>query len=172
MRYLVIMGEREIPVEVIRRSPGRYSVRVDGRDREVESRGHGTAKVLTVDGRDFETMVVQESGAEHDRAATLRAVHVRGRTYSVRLEDPLRRGERSGPLQQEGRVEVCSVMPGRVSAVLVREGEEVVAGQGLIVVEAMKMENEIRAPKAGRIVAVDVRTGETVEARAVLISLE
>ena len=172
MRYLAIVGEREIPVEVIRKGPGRYSVRIAGRDREVESRGREISKVLTVDGRDFETTVVQESGAGRSRAATLRTVHVGGRTYAVRLEDPLRRGEGSGTLRQEGRIDVCSIMPGRVTALLVREGEEVAAGQGLVVVEAMKMENEIPAPRAGRVVAVDVRNGEPVEAGAVLISLE
>ena len=172
MRYLAIVGEREIPVEVIRRGPGRYSVRIDGRERQVESRGGGASKVLTVDGQDFETTVVQEGGAGRGRAAAPRTVHVGGRTYPVRLEDPLRRGERAGALHQEGRIDVCSIMPGRVSAVLVREGEEVAAGQGVAVVEAMKMENEIPAPRAGRIVAIGVRTGETIEAGAVLISME
>ncbi len=172
MRYLAIVGEREIPVEVIRRGPGRYSVRIGGRDRQVESRGRGASKLLTVDGRDIETTVVQESGAGRGRAAATRVVHVGGRTYPVRLEDPLRRGERAGALHREGRIDVCSIMPGRVTALLVREGEEVTAGQGVAVVEAMKMENEIPAPRAGRVVAVNVRTGETVEAGALLISIE
>ncbi|MEE9292930.1 MAG: biotin/lipoyl-containing protein, partial [Acidobacteriota bacterium] len=104
--------------------------------------------------------------------AATRVVHVGGRTYPVRLEDPLRRGERAGALHREGRIDVCSIMPGRVTALLVREGEEVTAGQGVAVVEAMKMENEIPAPRAGRVVAVNVRTGETVEAGALLISIE
>ena len=125
MRYLAIVGEREIPVEVIRRGPGRYSVRIDGRERQIESRGGGASKVLTVDGQDFETTVVQESGAGRGRSAAPRTVHVGRRTYSVRLEDPLTRGERAGALQQEGRIDVCSIMPGRVTALLVREGEEV-----------------------------------------------
>ncbi len=80
MRYLAIVGEREIPVEVIRRGPGRYSVRIDGRERQVESRGGGASKVLTVDGQDFETTVVQDGGAGRGRAAAPRTVHGGGRT--------------------------------------------------------------------------------------------
>ena len=118
MRYLAIVGEREIPVEVIRRGPGRYSVRIDGRERQVESRGRGASKVLTVDDQDFETTVVQEGGAGRGRSAAPQTVHVGGRTYPVRLEDPLRRGERAGALHQEGRIDVCSIMPGRVTALL------------------------------------------------------
>jgi biotin carboxyl carrier protein len=63
-------------------------------------------------------------------------------------------------------------MPGRIVAVLVAAGQEVVAGQGLIVVEAMKMENEMTAPRAGKIAALPARAGETVEAGAILVTLE
>ena len=59
-------------------------------------------------------------------------------------------------------------MPGRVVRVLVAAGADVAAGQGLVVVEAMKMENELRAPRAGRVAEVAVREGEAVDAGALL----
>jgi biotin carboxyl carrier protein len=59
-------------------------------------------------------------------------------------------------------------MPGRVVRVLEAAGAEVVAGQGLVVIEAMKMENEIRAPRPGRVHEVAVREGQVVEAGALL----
>jgi pyruvate carboxylase subunit B len=62
-------------------------------------------------------------------------------------------------------------MPGRVVKVLVAPGDRVAAGQGLVVVEAMKMENEIRARHAGTVTEVRVREGEPVEARAVLVTI-
>jgi biotin carboxyl carrier protein len=63
-------------------------------------------------------------------------------------------------------------MPGKVVRVLVKPGETVAAGQGLLVVEAMKMQNEMRAPKAGRVVAVPAGEGATVAAGAVLATIE
>jgi biotin carboxyl carrier protein len=60
-------------------------------------------------------------------------------------------------------------MPGRVVKMLVTPGEAVVARQGLVVVEAMKMENELRAPRAGTITEIKVREGASVEANVVLV---
>jgi biotin carboxyl carrier protein len=63
-------------------------------------------------------------------------------------------------------------MPGKLVRVLVEAGQTVSAGQGLVVVEAMKMENELRAPRAGRVLQVAAREGQTVETGALLVSLE
>jgi biotin carboxyl carrier protein len=63
-------------------------------------------------------------------------------------------------------------MPGKVARVLVSEGDTVVENQGLVVIEAMKMENEIGAPRAGRIAAVNVEPGRTVEAGTTLVVIE
>jgi biotin carboxyl carrier protein len=59
-------------------------------------------------------------------------------------------------------------MPGKVVRVLVEKGQEVKAGASLVVVEAMKMENELRAPRAGRVVELPVREGQAVESGALL----
>jgi biotin carboxyl carrier protein len=63
-------------------------------------------------------------------------------------------------------------MPGKLVRVLVSAGEDVGAGQGLVVMEAMKMENEIRAPRAGRVKEAPVREGQAVEMGALLVLLE
>jgi biotin carboxyl carrier protein len=63
-------------------------------------------------------------------------------------------------------------MPGRVVKLLVRVGDEVGARQGVVVVEAMKMENELRAPRDGRVVEVRVTEGASVDANAVLVVIE
>ena len=67
---------------------------------------------------------------------------------------------------------VAAPMPGRVVKVLVKSGETVAARQPLVIVEAMKMENELRAPRAGTVAEVRVREGQSVEANAVLVVLE
>ena len=65
-----------------------------------------------------------------------------------------------------------AIMPGRITTLLVKEGQEVRSGQGVLVVEAMKMENELLAPKEGRVTRIRVRPGETVEAGAGLFTVE
>jgi biotin carboxyl carrier protein len=63
-------------------------------------------------------------------------------------------------------------MPGKIVRILASLGQEVAAGQGLVVLEAMKMENELRAPRAGRVREFGVREGQTVEAGALLVVME
>ncbi len=71
-----------------------------------------------------------------------------------------------------GEQSIVAPMPGRVVRVLVAPGDEVAARQGIVVVEAMKMENELRAPKAGRVKEVSVSAGTSVEAGRVLVIIE
>ncbi|MGC2443154.1 biotin/lipoyl-containing protein, partial [Candidatus Binatus sp.] len=67
---------------------------------------------------------------------------------------------------------IKSAMPGRVVSVLVAAGDEVKAEQGIIVVEAMKMENEVKSPKAGKVVEVKVVAGQAVEKGQLMIVIE
>jgi biotin carboxyl carrier protein len=74
--------------------------------------------------------------------------------------------------QRDGDQPVTAPMPGRVVRVLVAAGDEVAAGQGLVVVEAMKMENELRAPKTGKVKDVNFSAGTPVDAGKVLVVIE
>ena len=78
------------------------------------------------------------------------------------------RGRHHGALQAEGRQQVLAPMPGKIVRLLVQAGEKVKAGQGLMVVEAMKMQNEIRSPKSGSVERVLVKEGQPVNAGEVL----
>lgn len=82
-----------------------------------------------------------------------------------------RRGT-AGSTAAAGELRVNAPMPGRVLRVLVKPGDEVAARQGLVVVEAMKMENEIVAAKAGRVKEVAVTDGQSVEAGRLLVVVE
>jgi biotin carboxyl carrier protein len=108
------------------------------------------------------------------------SVEARGDTYYVRhgaaellvtLSDPSRQAREAGA-GAEGPENILSMMPGKVVRVMIAEGDEVAAGQGLVVVEAMKMENEIAATKPGRVSAIHVEAGQTVEGGAVLMVIE
>ena len=82
------------------------------------------------------------------------------------------RAAADGGTHAHGDATVVAPMPGRVVRVLVAVGDEVAAKQGLVVVEAMKMENELRSPKAGRVKDVSVTAGDSVEAGRVLLVVE
>jgi biotin carboxyl carrier protein len=104
-----------------------------------------------------------------------RIVHVNGHAIPVTIVDPrarLTRRPGSASTAGSGPRSIVSPMPGRIVKVLVKVGDMVAAHQGLVVVEAMKMENELRAPRAGRVAAVKVVDGMSVEAHAVLIVME
>jgi biotin carboxyl carrier protein len=73
---------------------------------------------------------------------------------------------------KDGPVKISAAMPGRVIRVLVEEGDAVQTGQGIVVVEAMKMQNEMKSPRAGRVSAVRVKPGATVSAGELLALIE
>jgi biotin carboxyl carrier protein len=85
------------------------------------------------------------------------------------LREKARRG--AGAAAHGGPTEVRAIIPGRVVAVSVAPGDEVVAGQQLLVVEAMKMQNELRAPRAGTVASVATGTGRTIEVGDLLLVL-
>ena len=99
-------------------------------------------------------------------------VNKNGRTILVEIFDPraLRGRGRGGSAQ--GRQNVTAPMPGKVIRVLVAAGDAVEAGQGLVAVEAMKMQNEMKSPKAGRVAEMKTKEGAAVTAGDVLVVVE
>lgn len=99
-------------------------------------------------------------------------IQVNGRAFRVEVFDPRAMRSRGQAGAGEGRIEIAAMMPGKVVRVLVTEGDEVEAGAGLVVVEAMKMQNEMKSPKAGRVVTVKTKADATVAAGEVLLVIE
>jgi biotin carboxyl carrier protein len=97
---------------------------------------------------------------------------VNGRAFAVEVFDPREMRARSSAGAGEGRQNIVAMMPGKVVRVLVAKGDAVEAGQGLIVVEAMKMQNEMKSPKAGRVIEVKTKADATVAAGEVLMVIE
>lgn len=119
---------------------------------------------ILLDGQSFE---VKLEPAEDGYYA-----NVDGRRYRVQIRDPRRLPRTRASLSTEGRRKVSSPMPGKVLRLLVGEGDPVEAGQGLLVVEAMKMQNEIRSPKAGRVVSLRAAPGAAVSGGETLAEVE
>lgn len=101
------------------------------------------------------------------------AVIIDGRRYAFEVDDPRSlAGRRRAGGGAAGPRPVKSPMPGRVVRLLVEQGDEVDEHQGVIVIEAMKMQNELKAPKAGRVASIAVGVGDTVGAGEVLVVVE
>ena len=114
-----------------------------------------------------------EAGRQFRCVADGDSVVVDGRRVEFVVADPRSlAGRRGGGSGAEGPRAVKAPMPGRVVRVLVAVGDEVAELQGLVVLEAMKMQNELKAPKAGRVVKVGVSVGDTVEAGSLLVVVE
>jgi biotin carboxyl carrier protein len=93
--------------------------------------------------------------------------------FTAEIQDPRAwQGRRHGAIEAEGRQQVVAPMPGKVVRLLVNAGDQVEAGQGLVVVEAMKMQNEIRSPKKGKVERLHVKEGQAVNAGEVLASVD
>ncbi len=167
----------EIELEGTRRSvsiepsgQGRFLVRIAGEPRTVAAeRTSEFGLRLTLD---------EASGASREVTVTPGPsngevlVGLEGRMIAVSVDGRRRRATADGGRHAAGEQAIVAPMPGRVVRVLLRAGDEVAARQSVVVVEAMKMENELRSPKAGRIKEIAVAPGALVEAGRVLVVVE
>lgn len=143
---------------VVRAADGKADTRIDAI--EVAPNTYS----IIVNGRAFEAIVTP--------AAEGVLVRCNGREFHATVADPRAwRGGRGAVFGAEGKKQVTAPMPGKVVRVLVKPGDKVEDGQGLVVVEAMKMQNEIRAPKAGTIEGVFVVEGQAVAAGEALATI-
>ena len=168
------VGDRVRTVNVVRKG-AMLHVTLDGRTHVVDARrvsdsalsmlvqnGHDTRAVRSVD-------VAFGTRLEGDLD-----VHILGRAIPVEIRQggSFGRQKKEGPGGSgAGPLRVTAPMPGKIVRVLVKPGDLVKAKQGLVVVEAMKMENELRAPKSGTIKEVAVTAGMSVEAGRVLVTV-
>jgi biotin carboxyl carrier protein len=97
---------------------------------------------------------------------------INGKRYAVEVRDPRNARRSLRNALGSGRQNVASPMPGKVIRVLVKEGDSVEAGQGLVVVEAMKMQNEMKASRPAHVVSVLAKAGDTIGAGDTLVVLE
>ena len=98
---------------------------------------------------------------------------LRGVTHDIRLVDPKRlRSAEASAQDDTGSVEIVAKMPGKVVRVLTEVGSQVETGTGIVVVEAMKMQNEMKSTKAGKVISISATPGATVNAGEVLAVVE
>ena len=167
MAFIGKLGDQTFTVTSKKPVKSVYRVSVDGNEFIVDGKKTGrTNYSLIVDNRSFEIEV--------DNTDDEYRVLVDGRNYHINLVDErrVRVGGAQAGLELQGRQKVVVPMPGKILAVLVAEGDQVEKGQGLVIVEAMKMENEVHSPIAGEVKEIKVKPGDTVEGGAVLLIVE
>ena len=164
MKFIAREGDAEFPVEVTRHGSG-YRVCIGDRcfDADFVNVGPYVRSLRLEDGTQF-SLVHHAEGTNHE-------ITLGGVTVNVELIDPLAARRKRREDEMGGGGVVKALMPGRVVRVLVKKGEEVTKGQGLLILEAMKMENEIQAPTAGIVDELFVDPGQTVESGADLVHI-
>ena len=152
----------------IRDEGERVFAELDGRAYELQAHESGDGFLLTYGGLVFNCRV--EKRPESGKAIEI----IVGTTpFLVTLTDPKRlRSAASAGAQGEAAARIIAPMPGKVVRVMVEAGAIVAAGDGIMVVEAMKMQNEIKAPKAGTVITLNTQTGATVNGGDVLAVIE
>jgi biotin carboxyl carrier protein len=163
-----------------------YEITVDGKPHRLEIEKAENAWMCLLDGqeirvdailarRDVLSLLVDGRSYEVKREQTATDLHlwVGSTRYGVEVRDPRSlRSRRDGAGDEKGPKKIVASMPGRVVRLLVGEGAEVEAGQGIVVVEAMKMQNEIKSPKKGVVQKLMATPGATVNAGDVLAIVE
>jgi pyruvate carboxylase subunit B len=156
MRYIVTADEGQEHEVTIERAG---EIVVNGKLHRVDLQpiDDGAIHSLLLDDRSFEVFVERREGVYY--------VLTGGNRYALNVDDEHMRAVRSlssEPHQAHGETVVSAPMPGLVVQVMVEVGQDITAGQGLMILEAMKMENEIRTPREGRVKAVMVKQGDAV----------
>ena len=126
---------------------------------------------ILVGGQSYEARVAPAADSQPGQPESW-VVSIAEYDFQVCVRDPRARRFAGQAAAHEGPLDVLAPMPGKIVRVLVGPDQEVVQNQGLVVIEAMKMQNELRAPRAGRITQVHVKEGIGIEAGARLLRLE
>ncbi len=138
------LPDRSGSASIVEVEPGVFSVLMDGVSYLAQARGTGASVTVDVDGSVFD----------------------------IEITDPRAPRRKTGAPAGEGRQTIVAPMPGKIVRLLVSEGDTVEPGQGIVVIEAMKMQNELKALRAGVVTALSVAEGATVSAGEVLASIE
>jgi biotin carboxyl carrier protein len=172
MLYVAVVQGVERQVEIVSQGADTFILYIDGQRLEVNARQLDafTLSVVTAEQEAYCAELQVDSTTQEITAATVKGHVVPVAVYNLRRQ-ALRQAQQS-VAAHDGPQTIASPMPGKVVAVLVAEGDQVESGQGLVVVEAMKMENELRAPKAGTVRQLRAELGAAVDSGATLCVVE
>lgn len=163
MKYVTTIDDKDFEIEVV----DERHIRIGDRLLEVDFESVSGQPVfsLILDGKSYESFVYQ---GEEDWDVLLR-----GRQYQAKVVDEREKRLKAaaGGAVEEGEFHLKAPMPGLVVAILIEEGQEVKKGQVMLILESMKMQNELKAPRDGVMGRVRVKAGESVEQRQALLTV-
>jgi len=164
MKYVTSIGEREFLIEII----DERNIIVDGTPVEVDFDAVSDQPVysLLVDGQSYEAYVYPSDEGWQ--------VLLHGTLYPVSVEDEREKRLRAAlgsPVVDREEYHLRAPMPGLVVSIPVTEGQQIERGDVLLILESMKMQNELKSPRAGKVYRVRVKTGDSVEQRQPLLSV-
>lgn len=169
MKLVAELNDETHEVEIKRGDGLNLTAEIDGRVYELEA----SEPELNVYLFKHANRIYQIFVSPNEKAGEPFAVNAGNQNYEIKIVDPKRlRGSGAGSSQTEGASEIKTAMPGKVVKVLVETGAEIKQGDGVIIVEAMKMQNEMKAPKDGTIKEIRFPEGATVNAGDVLAIIE
>jgi biotin carboxyl carrier protein len=168
VKLKALIGDREEEV-VVKVVDGQVSAEIGGRVYSLQFREPQPDSYLFFLNNDVHQCRVNDRATSKD----VFDVNIRGRSYAVTIVDPKRlRSGQNSDRHHHGVAEILAPMPGKVVRVQIETGAEVEKGAGVVVVEAMKMQNEMKSPRAGVVVSIKVKPGDTVNAGDVLAVVE
>lgn len=164
MKYITTVDKKEFEIEIV----DERHVRVGGKLLEMDFKSVSGQPVfsLILEGRSYESFIYQNEEEWE--------VLLRGRQYQVKVEDEREKRLRvaaGGGVAESGEYLLKSPMPGLVVTVVVEEGQQVKKGQVLLILESMKMQNELKSPRDGVIGRIRVKPRESVEQKQTLLSI-
>ncbi|MEI6790107.1 MAG: acetyl-CoA carboxylase biotin carboxyl carrier protein subunit [Myxococcaceae bacterium] len=163
-----------VQVELISGQENLYLIKIDDREYRVDAHMMLSEIVTTIiDGKSYDIDIEQQNIS--DPLDGRLGVRVRGRVVYLEMLEERRQKMKDASMarfSESGLVRICSPMPGKVLRNLVSPGDLVTEGQGLAVVEAMKMENELKSPKNAQVKDVFFKPGDSVEGGALLLTIE
>jgi biotin carboxyl carrier protein len=163
--YDVTIADKAYRVELVRSGSG-WRCKLNGREFDLDAALVGDGRLsLLIDGKSY-AVKQEQSGGENN-------IVVGRERFSAAVRDPRSLGSRGTRAGSEGGVKkITAPMPGKVVRVLAPAGKDVDAGQAVLVIEAMKMQNELKAPKKGKVSKLHVEQGAAVEAGQILAEIE
>jgi len=164
MTYDIAIDDKTYRLD-LQQAEGRWSCRVDGRDVEIDAvLARPNVLSLRIGNKAYEVKCERVGPDVH--------IWVGSRRFSAEVRDPRSLRGRVRAADDHGPRKLSAPMPGKVVRILLHQGDEVEAGTGVLVVEAMKMQNEVKSPKKGTIQKILVSEGAAVNAGDVLAIVE
>jgi biotin carboxyl carrier protein len=154
---------------------GPYLVTLDGQPYNVDAKTLPSEIVTVLINNKSYDLDLDDKDQSNDPLDGRLGVRVRGRVVRLEMLESRRKkmkDAQSSHFAHHGLVQITSPMPGKVLRYLVQEGDEVTQGQGVVVVEAMKMENELKTPKSGKVKTISASPGVAVESGELLLVVE